>query len=102
MAVTISSPDALVRAYGRDPRRISGEIGIPVHHLWRPESGLPGLTCLVANRPSIFINDASLKRDSKAEAADKLGKNDNRCPSGTVRRKDRPPASLSQDRNLRR
>lgn len=56
--VRISSPEALVRAYGRNPVEIARAIDIPFHRLWRPESALPGLTCLVANRPSIFINDA--------------------------------------------
>ena len=56
--IKMSSPEALVKAFGRDPVRIAREIDIPFHELWRPESNLPGLTCLVANRPSIFINGA--------------------------------------------
>jgi len=60
--VKISSPEALVKAYGRNPIEIARAIDIPFHRLWRPESNLPGLTCLVANRPSIFINDAYFMR----------------------------------------
>ena len=53
------SPEALVRKYKtRDPFAIAWYLDIPVHMLQHPESDLPGLTCLVANRPSIFINES--------------------------------------------
>lgn len=56
---SISSPEDLVKHFNtRDPFVIAECLGIKVHHTWHPESDLPGLTCLVANRPSIFINDA--------------------------------------------
>jgi hypothetical protein len=52
-------PTALVRRFGtRDPFEIAGYLEIDVHFFHHPESKLPGLTCLVANRPSIFINKA--------------------------------------------
>lgn len=52
-------PNALVRHFGtRDPFVIARGLGFGVHQLYHPESRLPGLTCLVANRPSIFINRA--------------------------------------------
>ena len=55
----LSSPEALVRwAQSRDPIRIANMLSIKVYHMNRPESNLPGLTCLVGNRPSIFVNDA--------------------------------------------
>ena len=55
----LTDPQALIRWAGsRDPFLIADSLGIPVHHLHHPESRLPGLTCLVANRPSIFLNDA--------------------------------------------
>ena len=55
----LRTPEALVRRYQtRDPFVIADGEGIPIHFLNHPESGLPGLTCLVANRPSIFINQA--------------------------------------------
>jgi len=63
--VKISSPEALVKAYGRNPIEIARAIDIPFHRLWRPESNLPGLTCLVANRPSIFINEAYFEKMQK-------------------------------------
>jgi len=63
--VKISSPEALVKAYGRNPIEIVRAIDIPFHQLWRPESDLPGLTCLVANRPSIFINEAYFEKVQK-------------------------------------
>lgn len=57
------APEALVRRFGtRDPRLIAEGLRIPVHHLNHPESALPGLTCLVANRPSIFVNDAYFEK----------------------------------------
>jgi len=53
------TPEALFRRYRtRDPFAIAKAIEIPVHFVCHPESGLPGLTCLVLNRPSIFINNA--------------------------------------------
>lgn len=55
----LTSPEALVRWAGtRDPFVIASMLEIPVIHLDHPESNLPGLTCLVKNRPAIFINDA--------------------------------------------
>lgn len=55
----LSSPEALVRWAGtRNPAAIAESLEIPVHHVFHKESRLPGLTCLVKNRPSIFINDA--------------------------------------------
>lgn len=56
----LHSPEALVKwADGsRDPFEIAERLDISVHRLHHPESGLPGLTCMVLNRPSIFINDA--------------------------------------------
>ena len=53
------SPESLVRKYGtRDPFALAWYLDIPVYRVMRPESDLPGLTCLVANRPSIFVNEA--------------------------------------------
>jgi len=50
-------PTALVKRFGtRNPFEIAEALEINVHHVHHPESKLPGLTCLVANRPSIFIN----------------------------------------------
>ena len=58
-----TTPEALVRRFQtRDPAIIAEGLEIPVRHLYHPESSLPGLTCLVANRPSIFINDAYFER----------------------------------------
>ena len=55
----LQSPEALVKKAGtRDPFEIAKMLGIPVHHVWHPESRLPGMTAMVLNRPSIFINDA--------------------------------------------
>ena len=55
----LSSPEELVKWAGtRDPRTIAEMLEISVHHLFHVESRLPGLTCYVRNRPSIFINDA--------------------------------------------
>lgn len=52
-------PTALVRRFGtRNPFEIAEYVEIKVHYLHHPESKLPGLTCLAANRPSIFINKA--------------------------------------------
>ena len=52
-------PTALVRRFGtRNPFEIAEYLEIKVHYLHHPESKLPGLTCLAANRPSIFINKA--------------------------------------------
>ncbi len=52
------SPETLVRRYNtRDPFALAWYLDIPVHRLQHPESDLPGLTCLVMNRPSIFINE---------------------------------------------
>ncbi len=53
------SPEALVRKYNtRDPFALARYLDIPVRRLHHPESDLPGLTCLVAGRPSIFINES--------------------------------------------
>ena len=55
----LQSPEALVKKAGtRDPFEIAKMLEIPVHHVYHPESKLPGLTAMVLNRPSIFINDA--------------------------------------------
>ena len=55
----LQSPESLVKKSGsRDPFVIADMLEIPVHHVYRSESRLPGLTCMVLNRPSIFINDA--------------------------------------------
>ena len=55
----LHSPEALVRKAGsRDPFVIADMLEIPWHHVHHPESRLPGLTAMVLNRPSIFINDA--------------------------------------------
>ena len=55
----LQSPEALVKKAGtRDPFEIAKMLEIPVHHVYHPESMLPGLTAMVLNRPSIFINDA--------------------------------------------
>lgn len=55
----LDSPERLTRWAGtRDPFIIAEKLCIPLNHLYHPESNLPGLTCLSANRPSIFINDA--------------------------------------------
>lgn len=52
-------PEALVRRFKtRNPFAIAKGLEIPVHFVNRAESDLPGLTCLVGNRPSIFINQA--------------------------------------------
>ena len=59
----LHSPEALVRRAGsRDPFVIADMLEIPVHHLDHPESDLPGLTAMVLNRPSIFINDSYFDR----------------------------------------
>lgn len=56
---SITSPEALVKHFNtRDPSVIAAGLNIEVHHSYHPESSLPGLTCLVANRPSIFVNEA--------------------------------------------
>ena len=53
------SPESLVSKFQtRDPFALAWYLDIPVHRLQHPESDLPGLTCLVANRPSIFINES--------------------------------------------
>ena len=53
------APEALVRKYNtRDPFALAWYLDIPAHRLQHPESDLPGLTCLVANRPSIYINES--------------------------------------------
>lgn len=58
-----NTPEALVsRFQTRDPIVIAEGLEIPVSHLCHPESGLPGLTCLVANRPSIFVNDCYFEK----------------------------------------
>lgn len=58
-----SLPEKLVKRYGtRDPYRIAEAMNIKIHHLSHLESSCPGLTCLVANRPSIFLNDAYFER----------------------------------------
>ena len=62
------SPEALVKKYKtRDPFAIAWYLDIPVHRLQHPESSLPGLTCLVANRPSIYINESYFTRNQKAD-----------------------------------
>lgn len=59
----LQSPEALVRKAGsRDPFVIADMLEIPYHHVDHPESGLPGLTAMVLNRPSFFINDAYFDR----------------------------------------
>ncbi len=53
------NPELLIKKAGsRDPFVIADMLEIPVHHVDRKESSLPGLTAMVLNRPSIFINDA--------------------------------------------
>ena len=60
---TMHNPEALVRKAGsRDPFVIAEMLEIPVHHVYHPESKLPGLTAMALNRPSIFINDAYFDR----------------------------------------
>ena len=55
--------EALVkRFHTHDPIVIARCLGIPIHYLYHPESKVPGLTCLVQNRPSIFVNDAYFER----------------------------------------
>ena len=62
------SPEALVRKYRtRDPMALAWYLDIPVQMLQHPESDLPGLTCLVANRPSIFINESYFYEMQKSE-----------------------------------
>ena len=59
----LQSPEALVKKAGsRDPFAIAKMLKIPVHHVFRPESSLPGLTAMVLSRPSLFINDAYFDR----------------------------------------
>lgn len=54
-----TAPEALVKRFKtRNPFEIAEGLNIPFHFVNRPESDLPGLTCLVGNRPSIFINQA--------------------------------------------
>ena len=66
----IPSAEGLVRRYRtRNPFAIARELEIPVHFLDHPESDLPGLTCLVLDRPSIFINTAyfdALQREDRS------------------------------------
>ncbi len=53
------NPESLVKKAGsRDPFVIADMLEIPVHYVDRKESRLPGMTAMVLNRPSIFINDA--------------------------------------------
>lgn len=53
------SPENLVRKYRtRNPFTLAWYLDIPTHRVQHPESDLPGLTCLVASRPSIFINES--------------------------------------------
>lgn len=55
----MDAPEKLVKWAGtRDPFQIAGMLEIPVNHLSSSKSRLPGLTCFVNGRPSIFINDA--------------------------------------------
>ena len=55
----LQSPEALVKQAGsRNPYVIAKMLEIPIHHVRQEKSKIPGLTCLVANRPSIFINDS--------------------------------------------
>ena len=62
------TPEILVKKYKtRDPFAIAWYLDIPVHRLQHPESSLPGLTCLVANRPSIYINESYFTRNQKAD-----------------------------------
>ena len=51
--------EQLVIEFGtRNPFDIARALNIDVHMWNRPESKLPGMTCFVINRPSIFINEA--------------------------------------------
>lgn len=66
----LRSPEGLVKWAGtRNPAVIAGMLDIPVHHMCRKESMLPGLTCLCANRPAIFINDAYFDRLMKKDSS---------------------------------
>lgn len=59
----LNAPAKLVEWAGtRDPVVIAGMLDISVFHLQHPESGLPGLTCMYANHPAVFINDAYFDR----------------------------------------
>ena len=63
---SISSPEALVKEFNtRDPFVIAECLEITTHRFCHPESDLPGLTCLVANRPSFFINTAYFAKMQK-------------------------------------
>ena len=63
-------PTSLVRRFGtRNPFEIAENLGIRVHYYHHPEANLPGMTCLAANRPSIFINKAYFEA---IQAKDKL------------------------------
>lgn len=55
----LSQPEKLAAWAGvRDPIVIAGMLEIPVHRVRHPESRLPGLTCQIDGRPSIFLNEA--------------------------------------------
>lgn len=55
----LNRPEELVKWAGtRDIEKISNMVEIDIHHWYRPESNLPGMTALANNRPSIYINDA--------------------------------------------
>lgn len=55
----LSQPEKLAAWAGvRDPIVIAGMLDIPVHRVRHPESRLPGLTCQIDGRPSIFLNEA--------------------------------------------
>lgn len=62
------SPETLVKKYRtRDPMALAWYLDIPVEMKHYPESHLPGLTCFVANRPFIFINESYFYETQKAE-----------------------------------
>ena len=66
----LDDPEALVRwAETRDPETIAEMLEIPVHHVSYPRSGLPGLTCQVDSRPSIFLNEAYFDAISEQDPA---------------------------------
>ena len=50
--------DLVKRFHTRDPFIIAKGLKIECHTVNHPESRLPGMTCLVRNRPSIYINQS--------------------------------------------
>lgn len=55
----LDRPEEIVDWAGtRDPFKIAKKLEIPIIPKSHPESGLPGMTCLMSNRPAIFINSA--------------------------------------------